>query len=76
MGLNGGLVTIAGASEGGMAIGCLETESLPGVVSSVGNCARAVVVLVVGVLAFGCGDAGLVVVFTLPVVLLVVADGT
>jgi hypothetical protein len=67
--LNGGL-TIAGAFEGGIGIGCLETESLPGLVSSVGSCAPAVVALV-GVLGF---DAGLVI-LTLPGVGLVVAAG-
>lgn len=69
-GLNGGFATIAGAFEGGIGIGCLETENLPGVVSSVGSCALAVVVLA-GVLAF---DEGLVV-LTVPVVDLVVAAG-
>ena len=53
MGLNGGLVAIEDEFEGGMAIGCLDTDTLPGLVSSVGSCARSVA-LVVGVLVFGC----------------------
>lgn len=73
MGLKGGLV--AGVEfTGGMAIGCLETENVPGVVISVGSCAL-VVVFLVGVLAVDGDDAGLVVFIPVPVVLVAVAEG-